>query len=268
MGDPIWLDNNAVSFAMKGDVAIQNDLATFRKAGRKLLIVPSVYSEILDGNVVTGGKAPTPQSRVQMEIAMKRMGIELDLSARSTTVKNRMQVSPNVSISDGQILSQVKASGDARGIAMPELFTAEGAQKGIVTHAPQFGVRVIRPTQAPMSVPKPPKVDLADYPPDREGTLSRFFKDRPVLKKLGVIGGSVLATQLAGEALNGVQAHFEQAINKARGEFEKTHPDPASLWRVAGIDRHRSAYQQALAKLKAPSNAKIAAAVMLAFTPN
>jgi hypothetical protein len=111
---------------------------------------------------------------------------------------------------------------------------------------------------------KSPTVDLSNYPSDSDRPVTRLFKDRPVLKKAGLIGGSVVASLVAGKALDLVQKHFEDVLGDARKEFQSKFPDPAGLARNARIDQHRKAYEAALAKLRAPSAAKAVGALMIA----
>src|SRR5690606_1425068 len=134
--------------------------------------------------------------------------------------------------------------------------------------APHFGVRAVRPGQASKAPAAPPRVNLADYPEDSDGPLSKYFKDRPLWKKIGVIGGSVLASQLAGALIQMVEAHFREAVEKAGKEFARTHPEAHVLMRAARIDQHRAAYEAALAKINKPGNAKVVAGVLLALTPD
>ena len=199
MGDPVWLDNNVLDNALKGDAAINQQLVNYRKAGRPLLVVPAVAEELLNGNVVTGTSAPSPEFRKAMQQGMIKLGVKVDPLAGKlppgTRLKDLYTIgADNVSLSDRRVLNQIKTSARARGIAAPEMITAELGKKAMISQAPKWGIKAVpvaRP--APGSVPTPPRVELAEeaYPPERKGPISRFFRDRPVLKKLGLIGAGI-----------------------------------------------------------------------------
>jgi hypothetical protein len=125
--DPIWLDTNAVSEAIKGDIDVRNQLQAFRGAGRKLLITSHVESELLNGNIITETKAPPPALRAAKEAALVQLGIETDRSADNISGQKRRSYifetkapSGEVSISDRMVLGTIKASAEARGVARPE----------------------------------------------------------------------------------------------------------------------------------------------------
>jgi len=106
-----------------------------------------------------------------------------------------------VSQSDSAVLAQIKISAEARGIAHPVIFTAEEGEKAMVTKTHLFGVTSItRKTRKPPPRPKPPKpprgggggaggnspkLNLSEYPADKEIPVVRFFKDRAVLQRVG-----------------------------------------------------------------------------------
>jgi uncharacterized protein YukE len=106
---------------------------------------------------------------------------------------------------------------------------------------------------------KVPPINLSDYPPDRGGPVTRFFKDRPVLQKAGLVGGSAAAGAVTSGMMTLVEGHFEGVLKDAQKEFHATFPDIASLKQGARIDEHRAAYEEAVRKLHAPSNMAVAA---------
>lgn len=265
MSDPIWFDTNAASLAVKNNPVVLADIERYRKAGRKLLLVPFSYTEIAHGNPHTKSTGPHPRAKVGTDAALKRLGFEVDTAAGKAPIKTHS----NVSYSDAVVLSQVESGASSRGIKAPEIYTSEGPQKGMVTGAPHYGVRAVRPSgDWEAAQKKIPRVSPVDYPEDSNSPLSRFFKDRPFLKKLGLVGAGIGASQLAGAMMDKVEEHYNNAVEKARKEFEKSYPEASELSRRARLDQHKAAYEAALAKLKAPTNAKAVAAVLLAFTKN
>src|SRR4051812_10573630 len=113
MGDPVWLDNNVLDNALKGDAAINKQLANYRKAGRPLLVVPAVSDELLNGNVVKGTAGPLPEFRKAMQQGMTKLGVQVDTMARklppNTTLKDLYTTgADNVSLSDRRVLNQIK----------------------------------------------------------------------------------------------------------------------------------------------------------------
>lgn len=111
------------------------------------------------------------------------------------------------------------------------------------------------------------KLNLADYPPDREGRITRFFKDRPVLKQLSSVGVTLTAQYAKNKAFELVQSHFESALDKARKDFQRSFPEAVSLSRNARIDDRRKAYYAALAKLSAPDRRRKLVIVLAAIGP-
>jgi hypothetical protein len=170
-----------------------------------------------------------PRAADQIEVARvaNRLGIKADLSTNVTTMQSRVRrtwqdhlprhaddrsVSRFVDVisqSDSQVLAQVKISAEARGVSNPVIFTAEEGGKAMVTQAHLYGVTsMTRKTPKPPSAPKPPKppagggggaagggggppkFTLSEYPPDKELTIVRFFKDRPMLRQVGLTAAS------------------------------------------------------------------------------
>ncbi|MBL8590525.1 MAG: hypothetical protein JNK46_18470, partial [Methylobacteriaceae bacterium] len=176
MPDPIWLDNNIVDRAWKGDVDVRAKLAEFRGQGRKLLIVPWVKNEFIEGDWTadTGGKKNTPpvgergmpaNYRAQAEAFLKEQGIETDLSGDKIENKKRQAYiwetkapTGEVSNKDRMVLGQIKASAEARGVANPQVYTAEQGGKGMASQTKGWGITSIvhvEPPKPPVA-PKPP----------------------------------------------------------------------------------------------------------------
>lgn len=276
MGDPVWLDNNVLDNALKGDAAINQQLVNYRKAGRPLLVVPAVAEELLNGNVVTGTSAPSPEFRKAMQQGMIKLGVKVDPLAGKlppgTRLKDLYTIgADNVSLSDRRVLNQIKTSARARGIAAPEMITAELGKKAMISQAPKWGIKAVPAARpAPGSVPAPPRVELAEeaYPPERKGPISRFFRDRPVLKKLGLIGAGIGAQLIKGGIFKAIKDHFDSVLQDAAKELDSQYPDPRQLDANVGLERYKQAYLAASSRLRAPTGARVAEALILAVTPN
>ena len=278
MGEPIWLDTNTLHLALKGNAAVNDQLASYRNAGRRLLVPPAVANELLNGNVLTmsGNKpvweqVPTPQSRAATEMGMRRLGVEVDWEFARIPPAQRIDYSmiavENVSELDRLVLGQIKAGAERRGVAKPQMITDEKASKAMMSQAHKWGIQSVPAAKArPGSPPPPARIVLGEeYPADGKGPISRFFNDRPVLKKLGLIGGSMAAQQLGPQLLSAIEDHFNSSMADARKELEANYPSPAQF--KAKAEPFKQAYQASLSKLKTPSNLKAAAAVILALTP-
>src|ERR1700722_15214458 len=180
MPDPLYLDTCALDAALKGDAAINKQLSEARQAGRRLLVIQQVEIETLYGNIHTlknspkktfFDQVPPPDLREKKRTGMQRIGVEIDTKWReipNSEYESWISIGEkNASISDRKVLSQVKASAKARGLANPEMLTAETGAKAMANDnfTQKWGVKSIKawPTN-----PLPPRVILADYPSDRE----------------------------------------------------------------------------------------------------
>lgn len=135
-------------------------------------------------------------------------------------------------------------------------------------------------SSASKSAIKVSKIDLSDYPPDKEGLVSRFFKNDTLQKLTAGVSLGRDALSMAGQAAGGwieeaiqtitepIQSHFARALDEAQREFRERFPDANSLLRHWEIDRHRKAYEAAAAKLRIPDQVRLGAKVLLAFTPD
>src|SRR5262249_54149587 len=159
--------------------------------------------ELLNGNVHTMKKdrpvwqqVPSPELRTAFETGMKKLGVKVDWSSRQTAWTQRVEyylihTPVKTTESDRLVLGQIKASAEERGVAKPQMITGEKLTKPMHTEAPRWGIESIATAKPkPGSPTEPPRIILAEeeYPRDNEGKLTRFFKDRPVLKRLGLIG--------------------------------------------------------------------------------
>ena len=308
MPDPLYLDSCALDAALKGDAAINKQLSEARQAGRRLLIIQQVEIETLYGNIHTLKKGklfldqvPPPDLREKKRTGMQKIGVEIDTKWReipASEYENWISIGKdNASISDRKVLAQVKASAKARGIANPEILTAEVDSKAMANEkfTQKFGVRSVRSWSTYPLAKEVPRVNLADYPEDNDGEVTRHFKDNAVWEKLSndsgednlrlknlppvageqpmsvrtqvaLAGAGIAAQAVSSEMMSRVFDHFTNAINLARAEFDARHPDAFQLRAQAGLDRYKQAYETALTRANLPSNLKVAEAVALAFT--
>jgi hypothetical protein len=310
MPDPLYLDTCALDAALKGDAAINKQLSEARQAGRRLLVIQQVEIETLYGNIHTlknspkktfFDQVPPPDLREKKRTGMQKIGVEIDTKWREVPApeyESWLSIGKdNASISDRKVLAQVKASAKARGIASPEILTAEVDSKAMANNefTNKFGVKSVRSWSTYPLAKEVPRVILADYPADKEGEVIRHFKDHAVWEKLSEDSGEDklrlknlppipgeqpirFRTQLAmagvGIAAQAVSAammaavidHFTNAISLATAEFDARHPDPVLLRAQAGLARYMQAYQTALTRVNLPSNLKVAESLALAVT--
>jgi hypothetical protein len=158
----------------------------------------------------------------------------------------------------------------------------------------KWGIKSVKAYKLNPVDPEFPRVTLADYPEDKEGEVTRHFKDHAVWEKLSndsgedklrlknlppvagepmrvrtqlaLAGAGIAAQAVTSEMMNGLIDHFTNAINLAKVEFDARHPDAFQLQAQAGLDRYKRAYETALMRANLPSNLKVAEAVALAFT--
>jgi hypothetical protein len=279
MPDPIWLDSNIVIRALNGDPAINRQLSAFRKAGRQLLIPPTVARETLYGNVLTmkankpvSAQSVSPELQAARRIGMDKLAIKVDMEAAKVP-RSRLNgyydipAKQGVSASDRLVLGQIKAGAEARRVAKPQMVTAEKVTKPMRTQADKWGIEAVPAEEpTPGSVPEYPRIDLAKYPEDNGGPISRWFKDRPVLTKAGLIGANIAAQYISQKALAEVMDHFSSALQDAKKEFNEKYPAPGTLKSNANLDRYKRAYDGALSKLNMATNLRAQEAVILAFT--
>jgi hypothetical protein len=116
--------------------------------------------------------------------------------------------------------------------------------------------------------PKSVKVKSIDVSiaSDKAGGVSKYFKNRPMLRALGSQALNGAADYAKGKMLEDVESHYASALEAAHAEFQSEFPDASSVSQSAKLKQSRDAYQTTLAKLKAPDNARTFAMVMTALT--
>jgi hypothetical protein len=116
---------------------------------------------------------------------------------------------------------------------------------------------------------KPLGIDLSRYPADGEGAVLRFLRERPVLGQLGsVVTGAAAAIAAAG-MMDKAQAHIESSVDQAHSEFVSKFPDTRTIVSDADLDGLRHRYEEALAKVRTPENARIFGQIVtVALTPD
>jgi hypothetical protein len=285
MPDPVWLDTSTLIDALMGDPKLNDQLSQYRRSGRQLLVTERVETEILDGNALTQKsnkdvvkQVPDSKTREQVKKGMDKIGVEVDREASKIPPATRENYKKsikhwgNVSDSDRIVLSEIKASAEQRKIAAPEIITSEVPTKGLQKWSSEWGIKSISAVKSPSSPVTPnPRVNLADYPEDPpagESKFSRYFKDRPILKKLGLIGGTIAAQQISSMMVSEVFDHYKGVLADAGKAFEVNHPDLAQIRSKSRIDDYKRAYEKALSSVNQQTNLKAAEAFILAFTPN
>lgn len=308
MPDPVWLDTCAVDNALKGNAAINKQLSEYRRAGRRLLVIQQTEIEMLYGNIYTLKKGkdflkqvPSPEFREKMRTGLQKIGVEIDTKWRevpASEYENWVSIGEeNVSISDRKVLAQVRASAKARGIANPEILTAEVGAKAMANEklTKKWGITSVKAWPTYYPAPEDPRVILADYPEDKEGEVTRHFKDTavweklsedsgeaeprlknlppvpgeeptPVRTQLALAGVGIAAQAVSSEMMSRVFDHFTNAIRLAKAEFDARHPDPVLLRAQAGLSPFMQAYETALRSANLPSSLKKAEVAALAFT--
>ena len=207
---------------------------------------------------------------------MIRLGIKLDPLASklppNTRLKDLYEIGKdNVSFSDQRVLNQIWASAKLRRIEEPEMVTAETGDKAMLSQAKKWKIKAVPAARpAPGSVPAPPRVVLAEerYPSDRNGPISRFFKDRPFLKKIGMLGAGIAIQMARDEIFKLVKDHFSAVVQAAWKELDLRYPDPRQLTANGSLERHKQAWLAAASRLRAPTRARLAETLILAVTPD
>jgi hypothetical protein len=120
--------------------------------------------------------------------------------------------------------------------------------------------------RAPTDAIKLKKINLADYPVEKPGPITRFFRDRPVLRQLGAAGAHAAAEYLRNKTIDMIESHFQSELGDARAEFDKKFPDVGSLRQRADLDSLIHAYSAALWTMRVPDAKRKAAMVMLLLT--
>ena len=85
-------------------------------------------------------------------------------------------------------------------------------------------------------------INLEDYPVERPGPVTRFFQDRPVLKKAAGAGVSVGAGVVTDVALSAIEGHFARAADRAATDVVNTFPTTEQILLDYKISERRAAY--------------------------
>jgi Domain of unknown function (DUF4157) len=203
--------------------------------------------QVMSRNIVKGKGAPRP-ARVTTSVARPAPETKPETKAKKGT-------SPEPG---GEATSGSKSRvGAGTGTAV----ISTGVTKGRVRAGVEFGVA------SGKTAIKIKDINIADYPPDKQGPITRFFKDRPVLAQFSAIGASMTMEYMKGKAFDKIQEHFESALHDAREEFELTFRDTKTLLAEKGVTQTRKAYQTALVALRAPNIRRDFLLILAAFSP-
>lgn len=165
---PIWLDTNILVNIDNGKMpTAANEITNLQKDGHQVLLPPSVEREFLHG---PGFRAA---DTVRRQGLLTRLGLTVDTTANRVPMQQLRAwrdeaVHHGLSIPDADIIVQVRASAQARGIRNPVLLTRDAGgtlitmrQRGVLAiefKAPpiktQIPAHLTAPT--PKEVPKPP----------------------------------------------------------------------------------------------------------------
>lgn len=151
---PVWLDTGVlIEIDKRGFPYAETVINELKKDGHEVLLPPSVEHEFL--RPAPSGKkwgAFTPADAARREALLKRQGLEVDTMANRVPLKQLQQwrdlgVKHGLSIPDADIVAQVRASAQARGVRNPVFLTRDG---GGTIHAMRergvFAVEFTAPT--------------------------------------------------------------------------------------------------------------------------
>jgi hypothetical protein len=181
---PIWLDNNILVGIDNGTLPYaEREIVNLQKDGFKPLLPPSVEREFLHG---PGFKQV---DTVRRQAVLKRLGIEVDTMVNHVPMKQLIAwreqgVIHGLSIPDADIIAQVRAGAQARGIRSPVFFTRDAggtlrAMRSRGVSALEFKTGMPRPQPATPKppTPRPPSV-VSELPhgPGRWSTVKAGLK--------------------------------------------------------------------------------------------
>ena len=165
---PVWLDNNILVKIDNGRTPnFEVEITKLQKDGHEVLLPPSVEREFLHGQ---GFRAA---DTVRRKALLTRLGLNVDTMVNHVPMQQLQAwrdeaVRHGLSIPDADIIAQVRASAQARGIRNPMFFTRETGgtlirmrQRGVVAlafKAPSAGTQIPAHLNAPVpkEVPEPP----------------------------------------------------------------------------------------------------------------
>ena len=125
MSTPVWLDNNVLVGIDNGTMPYaESEIIKLQRDGFEPLLPPSVEREFLHGQ---GFKQADTLRR---QALLKRLGVEVDTMANHVPMKQLIAwreeaVERGLSIPDADIIAQVKAGAQARGIRNPAFLTRD-----------------------------------------------------------------------------------------------------------------------------------------------
>lgn len=189
MSTPIWLDNNILVGIDNGKLPYaEREILSLQKEGFKPLLPPSVEREFLHG------PGFNPADTVRRQAILERLGIEVDTMVNQVPMNQLMAwreqgVLHGLSIPDADIIAQVRAGAEARGIRNPTFLTKDAGgtlramQKRGVS-AQLFEEGMARPKvslpEPPVTTPEPPmaKPSMAEIPsgPTRSAAFKAGLK--------------------------------------------------------------------------------------------
>lgn len=226
-----------------------------------------------------GEKTPWRAVQLQLQDMKVKVKVQLPPGVQHGTIiaKPPPETTPTRGKEGGSVRT---AGGGYRGVASGH---AAVGDPGEIVSGEIGGRKAPAPTPAPTKPPpvKPPAVepapsvkptipkaplDLADYPPERKGPITRFFNDRPVLGQVGRVAANSGAQYISGKMLEKVMEHFFKVLEKARADFNANFPDVAALSGKAGLDALRAAYEQRLSDLSVPRKTRVLALAFVALT--
>lgn len=157
---PVWLDSGVLIEIDKGKFPYaETTIRELQKDGHEVLLPPSVEHEFL--RPAPSGKkwgAFTPADAVRREALLKRLGLHVDTMTNRVPLQQLRQwrdlgVKHGLSIPDADIVAQVRASAQARGVKNPVFLTKDGG--GTVLAMRERGVLAVEFHQ-PSTTPKAP----------------------------------------------------------------------------------------------------------------
>jgi hypothetical protein len=187
MSTPIWLDNNILVGVDNGTMPFaEREILNLQKDGFKPLIPASVEREFLHG------PGFNPADTVRRQAILERLGVEVDTMANRVPMNQLMAwreqgMLHGLSIPDADIIAQVKAGAQARGIRNPVFLTRDAggtlkAMRGRGVSALEFKTGMPKPTpsipEPPIPEPSIPKPVMPDVPvgPTRSAAIKAGIK--------------------------------------------------------------------------------------------
>jgi hypothetical protein len=124
MPKPIWLDNNVLAEIDKGTKIFENEIFKLAKEGNEMLITEAVELEFLHGQKFN------PADTVRRKALLDRLPVKIDKMANQIPMKQLRQLRDaatkhGLSIPDANVVAQIKASAQARGVQNPVFLTGD-----------------------------------------------------------------------------------------------------------------------------------------------